>query len=169
MDQLFRDLHGCTVLKRSQHNTCAYFNVILRARKEYTDDMWWHYDANYRQRAEATHNTDWSTIDPAIFNQCSTGRTKQVQYCSTWNSIKHDSIACPRKNGKHPMMARTTPFHPLNNQNRGWRCATTSTTIAPATIPPAPVRTHLPVLAISCMCLLIYCTNLITQHHYTFC
>ena len=81
---------------------CAYFNVILKASREYTDDMWRHYDADYRQKAEATHNQDWSTIDTALFNQCFTGRARQVQRCSNCNSAKHDSATCPRKKGKRP-------------------------------------------------------------------
>ena len=96
------------VLSSKGHNIthmCAYFNVILKASKEYTDDMWRHYDADYRQKAEATHNTDWSTIDAAIFNQCFTGRAKQVQRCSNCNSTKHDATSCPRKRGKRPMAA----------------------------------------------------------------
>ena len=93
------------VLSSKGHNMCAYFNVILKASKEYTDDMWRHYDADYRQKAEATHNTDWSTIDAAIFNQCFTGRAKQVQRCSNCNSTKHDATSCPRKKDKRPMTA----------------------------------------------------------------
>ena len=82
---------------------CAYFNTILKASREYTDDMWRHYDADYRQKAEATHNTDWSSIDSALFNQCFTGRAKKVQRCTTCNSAKHDTSSCPRKKGKRPM------------------------------------------------------------------
>ena len=82
---------------------CAYFNTILKASREYTDDMWRHYDADYRQKAEATNNTDWSSIDSALFNQCFTGRAKKIQRCTTCNSAKHDTPSCPRKKGKRPM------------------------------------------------------------------
>ena len=37
---------------------CAYFIVILKANREYTDDIWRHYDIMYRQKAEATRSTD---------------------------------------------------------------------------------------------------------------
>ena len=33
---------------------CAYFNVILKASREFSGNMWAIYDANYRQKAEAT-------------------------------------------------------------------------------------------------------------------
>ena len=42
---------------------CAYFNVILKANREYTGGIWSYYDANHRQKAEATLNKDWSAID----------------------------------------------------------------------------------------------------------
>ena len=35
--------------------------------KANTDGMWQHYNVKYRQKAEASHNTNWSTIDTAIF------------------------------------------------------------------------------------------------------
>ena len=85
---------------------CAYFNVILNASKEYTNDMWRHYDGDHLQKAEATHITDWSTIDTAIFNQCFTSRAKQVQRCSNCNSFKHDITACHCKKVKRPMTAK---------------------------------------------------------------
>lgn len=84
---------------------CAYFNVILKASREYTDDMWKHYDVMYRQKAEATHNTDWSVIDTATFNQCFTGRAKKALSCTHCNSIKHDTMSCPRKKIKRPLSA----------------------------------------------------------------
>ena len=37
---------------------CAYFIVILKANREYTDDIWRHYDIMYQQKAEATRSTD---------------------------------------------------------------------------------------------------------------
>jgi hypothetical protein len=79
---------------------CTYFNVILKASREYTDDMWKHYDVTYRQKAEATRNTDWSVIDTATFNQCFTGRAKKALSCTYCNSIKHDTESCPRKKNK---------------------------------------------------------------------
>ena len=78
---------------------CSYYNVILRASREYTDYMWCYYDADYRQEAEATHSKDWFTIDTALFNLCFTGRARQFQHC---NLAKQDSAACPCKLGKHP-------------------------------------------------------------------
>ena len=93
----------------SSKHTCAYFNVILKASKVYTNDiMWQHYDADFWQKAKATANTDWPTIDRAIFNLCFMGRVKQVQCCSNCNSIKHETTACPHKKDKQPIMATDT-------------------------------------------------------------
>ena len=39
---------------------CAYFQVILKASREYAGSTWKHYDAQYRKKAEAT--LYWSTI-----------------------------------------------------------------------------------------------------------
>ena len=72
---------------------CAYFNVILKANREYTGGMWSYYDANYRQKAEATLNKDWSAIDTSLFSQCFTRRARKalagLYNCS---SFKHDSV-----------------------------------------------------------------------------
>ena len=79
---------------------CAYFSIILKAHREYTRGMWSYYDANYRQRAAATRNKDWSVIDTTLFSQCFTGRAKKVQGCATCSSIKHDTNDCPHRKGK---------------------------------------------------------------------
>lgn len=88
---------------------CAYFQVILKASKEYSGTMWKQYDAQYRQKAAATHNKDWSTIDSTIFNQCFTGRARHVQGCSYCASIKHDTLDCPRRKGKWPAPTSEPP------------------------------------------------------------
>ena len=105
MGELLHNIHGMAALSSNGQNVthmCAYFNVILKANREYTDDMWRHYDVMYRQKAEATRNTDWSVIDTATFNQCFTGRAKKALSCTFCNSIKHDTNSCPRKKNKRP-------------------------------------------------------------------
>jgi hypothetical protein len=85
------------------HIMCAYFNVILKASREYTDDMWKHYDVTYRQKAEATCNTDWSVIDTATFNQCFTGRAKKRSVVHTATPLSMTPIlAQERKINAHP-------------------------------------------------------------------
>ena len=76
---------------------CAYFQVILKASREYAGSTWKYYDAQYRQKAEATRNKDWSVIDSSLFSQCFTGRAKPTPSCSHCASLKHDSADCPRE------------------------------------------------------------------------
>ena len=95
---------------------CAYFNVILKASREYTVDMWKHYDVTYRQKAEATHNTDWSVIDTAAFNQCFTGRAKKTLSCTVHTATPLSTTPIPaqgRKANAHPQywMKRAQPLN----------------------------------------------------------
>ena len=67
---------------------CAYFNIILKAKREYTGDMWSYYDPNYHQKAKATLNKDWSANDTSLFSQCFTGRARKAQGCTNCSSLK---------------------------------------------------------------------------------
>lgn len=102
---------------KSVTHMCTYFNVILKAGREYTDDiMWKHYDVTYQQTAEATQNTDWSVIDTAAFNQCFTGRAKKAFSCTNCNCIKHDTSSCPGKKTKRPYTINDTAPGPAPKQ-----------------------------------------------------
>ena len=93
------------VMASNGHNIvhmCAYFSVILKASREFSGNMWAIYDANYRQKAEATRNKDWSAIDTTYFSQCFTGKARKVEGCSNCGSLKHETTECPRKKGKRP-------------------------------------------------------------------
>ena len=137
MGQLLCDLYGCPSIKRPQCNyhICAPISMSFSRQAGSTPMMWCHYDADYRQKAEATRNTNWSAIDTATFNHCFTGKAKQIQRCTNCNSLKHNTAACPRRKGKCPL---GTTYRLPNNQNRG-RCATISPTIVHAIVLPAPV------------------------------
>ena len=97
-------------------HTCAY-NIILKANREYTCGMWSYYNANYRQKAEATLNKDWSAIDTSLFSQCFTGRARKALSCINCSSLKHDSAECPHKKGNRP----------ANKDNKGQMYASTGT------------------------------------------
>lgn len=68
---------------------------------ENSQETWAIYDANYRQKAEATRNKDWLAIDTTYFSQCFTGKARKVEGCSDCGSLKHETTECPRKKGKH--------------------------------------------------------------------
>ena len=89
---------------------CAYFQVILKASREYSGGMWKQYDTQYRQKAEATHNKDWSAIDTTIFSQCFTGRAKQAPGCTTCGSIRHETLDCPRRKTKRQATDENQPI-----------------------------------------------------------
>ena len=106
---------------------CAYFNIILKANREFAGGMCSYYDANYRQKAEATPNKDWSVIDTSLFSQCFTGRARKAQRCINCSSLKHDLAECPCKKGKHAANEDIKGFY-RNNKNKGWMYASTGTT-----------------------------------------
>ena len=80
--------------------------------------MWSYYDANYRQKAEATLNKDWSAIDTSLFSQCFTGRARKAQGCINCSSLKHDSAECPCKKGKRPANEDIKGFYPKQQKQR---------------------------------------------------
>ena len=92
------------VVASNGHNivhTCAYFNVILKASREFSGNV-----GNLRcqllSKAEATCNRDWSAIDTTYFSQCFTGKARKVDSCTNCSSLKHETTEWPRKKGKRP-------------------------------------------------------------------
>ena len=97
---------------------CVYFSTILKASKEFTADWWRLYDFQYRQQAAATHNTDWSVVDTALFSRCFTGHAKRVQNCTNCGSMKHDTQECPRRKSRRPATQESStppPKRPKTN------------------------------------------------------
>lgn len=98
--------------------SCAYFNVILKANREYTGSMLSYYDVNYRQKAETTLNMDWSAIDTSLFSQCFTGRARKAQGCTNCSSLKHELAECLRKKGKRPANKDIKGLYPKQQKQR---------------------------------------------------
>ena len=82
----------------------------------------WHvvldYNANYRQKAEATLNKDWSAIDTSLFSQCFTGRARKALGCINCSSLKHDSAECLRKKGNRPANEDIKGLYPKQQKTK---------------------------------------------------
>ena len=94
-------------------HVCAY-NIILKANREYTGGMWSYYNANYRQKAEATLNKDWSAIDTSLFSQCFTGRARKALGYINCSSLKHDSA----EKGNRPANEDIKGLYPKQQKQR---------------------------------------------------
>ena len=96
------------VVASNGHNivhTCAYFNVILKASREFSGNV-----GNLRcqllSKAEATCNRDWSAIDTTYFSQCFIGKARKVDGCT---NCKHEITECPCKERKRPVRISKAP------------------------------------------------------------
>ena len=83
-----------------------------------SQETWAIYDANYRQKAEATRNRDWSAIDTTCFSQCFTGKARKVEGCTNCGSLKHETTECPRKKEND----QRAKLHPLSSKSRNQMC-----------------------------------------------
>ncbi len=79
----------------------VYLLTIMRAQKEFEEPAWRLYDVAFREKAASTRNTQWSKIDPHLYNQVFTGRARRVTFCTHCQATTHTSEECkeapPRK------------------------------------------------------------------------
>ena len=137
---------------------CAYFNFIPKAHCEYTGGTWSYYDANYRQRAAATHSKNWSVTDTTLFSQ-------QRKLRAVLTAIRHETIECPQRKGKRQTeetkikpkwqglehvlqleLPSSMPFQPMPLQTRVHQMLSRRASIPglPKTIDKERIGTHAP-------------------------
>lgn len=88
----------------------GYQALILDAQKEYPGDHWIGYDRRFRQRAAATRSTNWSAVEPTLWNMAFAGRasTPRCKFCF---SVSHLSSNCELGSETH-VPTRGIPSHP---------------------------------------------------------
>jgi len=71
----------------------AYLMLIIEASMEYEGNAWLGYDRRFRQAAAANPDTQWSRIDPTLWNLAFAGHAKKVR-CTHCFSLTHKSSQC---------------------------------------------------------------------------
>ena len=56
----------------------AYQLLIIQTHWDYEDPAWQRYDEAFRDKAAATGNRKWSSLDPHLFNKICAGRARKV-------------------------------------------------------------------------------------------
>ena len=83
----------------------AYQATIIRAERNYEAGRWVTYDRQFRRKALARRNLNWSTPDPRLYSEAFTGRARSIPRCGHCLQDDHPSQRCPQ-NPDQPWLAR---------------------------------------------------------------
>jgi len=74
-------LYATVLIKRYPETVAdlmAYLSLIVQAHRDYEDPAWQRYDEAFRDKAAATGNRKWSSLDPHLYNKICAGRARKV-------------------------------------------------------------------------------------------
>jgi len=74
-------LYATVLIKRYPETVAdlmAYLSLIVQAHQDYEDPVWQRYDEAFRDKAAATGNRKWSSLDPHLYNKICAGRARKV-------------------------------------------------------------------------------------------
>ena len=74
----------------------GYLAMIVRAERNYEVERWVAYDRQFRRKALARKDLNWSALDPRLFSEAFTGRAKSIPRCSLCLPDDHLAQACPQ-------------------------------------------------------------------------
>ena len=72
----------------------SYLRTITKASRNFEGPAWASYDIAYRRQAANRKTLEWSTIDPALYNEAFTGRAKAIPRCRHCLAETHHSEEC---------------------------------------------------------------------------
>ena len=89
----------------------AYQLLIIQTHWDYEDPAWQMYDEAFRDKAAATRNRKWSSLDPHLFNKICAGRARKVGL---------DASALPMARGAGYSPQGPPPKKPARELGRPW-------------------------------------------------